>query len=448
MNAEQNYRQALALAPDDVVALANLGLLLASAQRLEEAERLQRAALALLPHNAKLHANLANLLAELGRDAQSEHHHQRSLQLDPLAAISWSNLGVFLATRGHEARAEACLRRALDLQRDHARARYNLAYLLLRQGRLREGWRQHEARYAPNLPAPGSLPPALPFPQWRGQDLAGKSLLIWPEQGLGDEIQFCRYAPLLKARGATTVTWVCREPLRRLLGTLAGVDQVLSVERAQAGVAMHDYWSFALSLPLHCNTLPGRVPATIPYLHPSATRQRLPEQHGLRVGLVWRGNPHNPCDADRSLPALSTLRPLWSIDGVSFVSLQKGAGTAEAAAAPAEMPLLEMGSRLCDFADSASLLAQLDLLISVDTAVAHLAGAMGKPCWLLLPAYMPDWRWLSEGEQSPWYPCSHRLFRQPRRGDWTSVVERLVGALAELAQRPAPALEAIGEMLK
>ena len=435
---EHRYRQTLASNPNDILALANLGLLLADAQKLEEAEVLQRAALALLPNNAKLHSNLANLLAQLGRNEESEQFHRSSLELDCGSAVSWSNFGVFLTTLGHEVEAEACFRRALEQQSDHARARYNLSYLLLRQGRMKEGWGLHEARYAKNLPDPGSVPPDLPYPQWQGEDLTGKSLLIWPEQGLGDEIQFCRYVSLLKMRGASRVTWVCKAPLRRILATLKHVDLVLSVEEAHADAGKHDYWSFPMSLPLHFNTRSGDVPASIPYLHANPDLLSLalagPLPMGLRVGLVWRGNKNNPNDKDRSLPGLTTLKPLWTIKGASYVSLQKGEGEEEASPPPLGMAILPMGSRISDFADAACLLSQLDLLISVDTAIAHLAGALGKSCWLLLPAHMTDWRWLNAGEASAWYPGTHRLFRQQHRGDWTAVISRVALALAELIQ--------------
>ena len=158
---------------------------------------------------------------------------------------------------------------------------------------------------------------------------------------------------------------------------------------------------------------------------------------GLRVGLVWRGNKNNPNDQERSLPGLTTLKPLWSIDGVSYVSLQKGEGQEEESNPPLGAAILPMGSRIGDFADAARLLAQLDLLISVDTAIAHLAGALGKPCWLLLPAHMTDWRWLKDGEETAWYPGTHRLFRQQQRGDWAPVIARVAQALAQL---PKPGL--------
>ena len=433
-------RQLLAASPVDVLALADLGLRLGAEARLDQALHCQRAALCLLPGNAKLYANLANLLAQLGR-ADAESLHRRSLQLDARAAITWSNLGAFLALQGRELEGEACLRRALQLQPGYARARVNLAYLLLRQGRLREGWLQHEARYEPIMPDRASLPPQLPFPQWRGEDLTGKSLLIWPEQGLGDEIQFCRYVTRLKARGASRITWVCKAPLLRLLQTLVDVDAVLSFEQAQAGVADHDYWSFPLSLPLYCGTLPGQVPAPIPYLRAAA-----PDRGDwwddrpagtLRVGLVWRGNPKNPQDGDRSLSELSLLEALWSLPGITWVSLQRGDDEARL---PAALPILRWGRHMQDFADAAAMLAQIDLLISVDTAIAHLAGAMGRACWLLLPAHMTDWRWGASGEDSAWYP-QHRLFRQTQRGHWRPVMDRVRRALLALTQDRGAASE-------
>jgi hypothetical protein len=308
-------------------------------------------------------------------------------------------------------------------------ARFNLSYLLLRQGRFEEGWYCLEARnwYT-------SLTAQLECARWQGESVAGKSILICFEAGLGDVIQFCRYAAVLKAQGAASITLICHPPLKALLAELEGVNTVIAFDE-QIPSSGWDYWTPLLSIPYYCKTRLDNMPAQIPYLHAPNERIRrwaaqLPKD-GLRVGLVWKGSTQFENDADRSLPSLGVLAPLGSVANVSFVSLQKGAGEEEAMNPPPGLGLTHIGSQLMDFADTAAVVANLDLVICVDTAVAHLAGAMGKACWVLLPDYKADWRWMADRTDSPWYPGTMRLFRQPKMGDWNSVVAGLVAALGQ-----------------
>ncbi|OQX06140.1 MAG: hypothetical protein BWK76_26585, partial [Desulfobulbaceae bacterium A2] len=207
-----------------------------------------------------------------------------------------------------------------------------------------------------------------------------------------------------------------------------------------------DYWTPPLSMPYHCRTRLETIPADIPYVQaePQAAARWATELAGhgaatdLRVGLVWRGNPRFENDADRSLPGLTLLEPLGTMGGLCWFSLQKGAGEDEAAHPPPGLPLVHLGPRITDFADAAAIVANLDLIITVDTAMAHLAGALGKPCWVLLPDYKPDWRWLTDRNDSPWYPGVMRLFRQPRPGDWTTVLEDLATSLRQALARRRP----------
>jgi len=314
--------------------------------------------------------------------------------------------------------------------------------MLLLQGRYDEGWREYEARYSSDLPEPDRFPypDRAPFPPWRGEPLAGKSLLIWPEQGYGDEIQFCRYLPLLKRQGAARITLVCKPPLKALMETVEGADAVLSSDDVAEAVAPHDYWTYPLSIPLHCKTTVETIPARLPYLrapreHAVRWSSRLPSD-GFRVGLVWKGSDIHKSDSYRSLPDLATLAPLWTVPGVRFISLQKGRGEDEALHPPAGQALLHLGAGIADFADTAAIMKQLDLVISIDTAAAHLAGALAKPCWVLLPAYRCDWRWLQAREDSPWYPGVMRLFRQAPGGDWSGVVQEIKRALMKEAAKP------------
>lgn len=437
--AEASYRRALELSPQLYEAHTNLGLLLDARGRDAEAEDCHRAALAVRPDAPEVLSNLGLLLEKLRRFDEAEASMRQAVGLRPGSGVFHANLGALLASGGRTAEAEACLRQAAGLDPRHAQARLNLSYLLLGQGRYAEGWNLFEARADPRLELRASLPPAVDYPCWQGESLQGKSVLVWNEQGYGDEIQFARYAHILKRRGASRITWACKTPLLPVLQTLAAADRAIPAgDAAEAGP--HDYWTFPMSIPRHVHAGDDVSAAPLagdaePYL--SAAPERIAQwaprlsATGLKVGLVWQGNPNNPNDAERSLPSLDVLAPLWTVPGVSFISLQKGGwAEGEARQAHAAGRLLHMGSEIADFGDSAAIVQQLDLMICVDTALAHLSGALGKPCWILLPHYKTDWRWLKNREDTPWYPRA-RLFRQPMRGDWASVTARLVSALAE-----------------
>jgi hypothetical protein len=255
---------------------------------------------------------------------------------------------------------------------------------------------------------------------------------MWIEQGLGDQVQFVRYAPLLKKRGVSHITVLCHPALKSLFETVEGVDAVVTNPNT---VPLHDYWSLFMSLPLYFATTVQTIPARTPYILPlrermERWRKKLPRD-GLRVGLVWKGNAAHSNDASRSLPAISALSPLWSVPGVTFISLQKGQGEDEAIRPPVGQPLTPLGHEICDIADTAAIVAQLDLTICVDTVVAHVAGALGKPCWVMLPLFNTDWRWLKDRSDSPWYPKGMRLFRQTKLDDWTEVIEEVTTALKD-----------------
>lgn len=426
--AEESFRAALRLAPGIAEAHANLGILLENRGEIDEAETCYRRSIEINPGYSQTHSNLGNLLAARKRFAEAEAAHRQAVALAPDSPIAWSNLGVLLASLKREDEAEQCHRHALRCNPDYANARFNLAYLMLRQGRFIEGWTCFEAR-----PWTRAAPPGVGGARWHGEPLAGKSLLVWFEGGYGDSVQFCRYLPLLKARGAARITLVCHAPLHPLLATLAGVDAIVAAREAPE----HDYWVYLMSAPHLCGTDVDSVPAAIPYLHALPERiarwaPRLPVG-GLRVGLVWKGSIAHENDADRSLPALDTLAPLGTVDGVHYVSLQKGAGEDEARNPPTGLELTHLGSDIGDFADTAAIVAQLDLVICVDTAVAHVAGALGTPCWVLLSEYRADWRWIAGRDDSPWYPQRMRVFHQMRDGDWAPVIEEVRAALGPLA---------------
>lgn len=422
--AEDCFLQALVLEPMHGAARANLGYLKEQQGALGEAEFHYLHAIALMPDHAQLYQNLGVLLLKAKRFVESEAAARMVVQLAPDSPSAWSQLGVLLACVKREQEAEQCYRRALALDPEHARTRFNLAYILLRQGRFQEGWPLLEARWQFD-----SLAHAFACPRWDGEPLYGKSVVVVLEAGQGDMIHFCRYVARLKERGALRVAVICHAALKRLFATLEGADAIYAPDEAIPADGW-DYWTHPMRLPL----LLGGATTPIPYLEAEQElvrhwAGRLPSQ-GLRVGLAWKGNPDFENDADRSLPSLRTLASLAAAPA-HFVSLQKGQGEDEATDPPAGMRLYLAGSRLRDFADTAAVIANLDLVISVDTAVAHLAGAMGKPCWLLLPDYRCDWRWMTDRDDTPWYP-SMRLFRQSAAGDWAPVIDAVARELALL----------------
>jgi tetratricopeptide (TPR) repeat protein len=350
------------------------------------------------------------------------------------------SLANLLSLRHRHREAEAAFRELVRRHPDHAEARFRLGGLLLTMGRYEEGWALYEARYDPTRKG---APDPIDFgcPQWLGEPLEGRTLLVWYEQGHGDEIQFCRYVPMLKAMGAAKVTVVCKPALQPLLATLEGIDRLVPAAGVHE-IETHDYWTYLLSLPHRFATRLETIPARVPYLSALPERRacwapRVPKD-GFHVGLAWKGNPELANDANRSLPSLATLRPLWDVPGVTFVSLQKGVGEAEAASPAADQPILNLGGMFEDFGDSAALIEALDLVISVDTAPAHLAGALGKPCFCLVPAEGLDFRWLLERSDSPWYPTL-TLFRRPLGAAWDVVMPRVAEALGKAVRRSARA---------
>jgi Tfp pilus assembly protein PilF len=430
--AEICFRETLRIAPECAEAHANLGLVLEHSGAEEGSEACYRRSIALNWRHAETQLNLGAFLAKRKRFDEAEGAYLRASLLAPRSPVPWSNLGVLYACMKREAEAEHCYRTALRLDPTYATARFNQSYVQLRQGRFAEGWRSLEARnwYS-------ALAARIACPRWRGESLSGKSLLIGFEAGHGDMIQFSRYASVLKGQGASRIGIICHPALKTLFATLEAVDTVIAFDEPLADSGW-DLWIPPLSIPNYCNTRADSIPAPIPYLRAVPERvakwsASLP-QHGLRVGLVWKGSPQFENDADRSISSLDLLAPLGTVAGVQFVSLQKGAGEGEAAHPPAGLPITRLGSAITDFADSAAIVASLDLVIAVDTAIAHLAGALGKPCWVMLPYYKTDWRWLTGRTDSPWYPQTMRLFRQSELGGWPEVIGTVRSALEQFVR--------------
>lgn len=429
--AQECQRQALRLDPELADAQNNLGMIHYSQGRMAEAENCFRAALRIQSGHANATLNLGSV-RQIGNhvtEAESLFRLALTLGVDPVRAKS--NLSLALMEQARPEEAEQCCRQALAMQPNNPEARANLALALLMMGRLEEGWVQYESRW--DVEAMAGPLPTLSRPRWTGQTLYGETVVLYAEQGYGDTLQFCRYVPMVAAAGGRVVL-VVPKPLIRLMTTLVGVAEVLSEDDV---LPAFDYHSPLLSLPAVFGTTLNAIPASKAYLHarPSGWAETLADLRGLKVGLVWAGKsrtaqPHAVAIDKRRSMRLADMVPLLSVSGCSFVSLQLGQPARQMQLLPLAARPHDFSDQLGDWADTAALVAELDLVIAVDTAVAHLAGALGKPVWLL-NRFDSCWRWFMERDDSPWYP-SLRQFRQTRRGDWAGVVERVTQALQDL----------------
>ena len=423
--------RAVQLRPDDADALVNFGNALRDDGKLGEAIAAFRRAIEIRPEFAGACNNLGTALLEDGQTEAAIEAYRNAVRIDPGYADAHYHLGNALKSQGELAAAIEAYERAIPIKPDMALAHWNLSWSLLLVGQFGRGWREYEWR---NLARRGGNDRHFAQPQWRGEDLAGKTILLHGEQGLGDAIQFIRYAPLVAQRGARVVL-LCRKMLARLFRDFPGVERMITAEDALPSFDVH---CPLVSLPLAFGTDLNSIPAGIPYLKAEAELVEKwksivgKNSSELQVGLTWAGSPTNLGDKKRSI-ALERLAPLGDIAGVVFHSLQKGPAAAQSP--PVEMKFRDHGERLEDLADTAALIANLDLVISVDTVVAHLAGAMGKPIWLLIP-FDPDWRWMVNRNDSPWYPTM-RIFRQRRPGEWGGPIWEMAEALAELTAKPS-----------
>ncbi|MDD5118512.1 MAG: tetratricopeptide repeat protein, partial [Sulfuricurvum sp.] len=346
-----------------------------------------------------------------------------AVQLDPQYTEAYRNLGMMYKALHRYEEAETAYKEALKITPDCVRTQANLGYLLLELGRYPEGWPLYETRYDPRI-NPTFPAYEFSFAQWRGEPLRGKTILLVSEQGYGDDIQFVRFAALLKERGAR-ITLMCKQPLQRLFSILPEIDHLIDMTETPQ---KHDYWNFLLSVPLYLGTTMETIPDRLPYLQilPEWSNEKLTlPVGGFKVGLVWKGSAEHGNDSNRSLPRLGMLEPLWSVPNVTFVSLQKEMLSDN----QTKQPIIER--EIDDFADTAVLISQLDLVICVDTSIAHLCGALGKTCWVLLPFIGCDWRWMNDRDDSPWYPKVMRLFRQTNPNKWDETIAKIVLELSD-----------------
>lgn len=432
-DVEKILRKIIELDKKNPDAYNDLGIILKTLKRYDEALEVYTKAITLSPANAILFNNIANVFKETGSFEQAEAAYMQAITLDPAYVNAHRNLGMLYKESRRNQEAEVSYRHALHHDPECIHTQANLGYLLLEEGRYEEGLQFYETRYDQRIN------PTFPvcdfsYPMWRGEPLEGKSILIVPEQGYGDEIQFVRYLSLLKHHGASHITLLCKPPLKRLFSMIPDIDRlIVSLDEAPK----HDYWSFLLSLPLHLNTTLSTIPAQLPYLTLSQEwfegKPTLPKNN-YTIGLIWKGSCVHENDLNRSLPELSTLAPLWNIPGVTYVSLQKERSNEDADFLSSHS-MIDMSHQLDDFADTAAIISTLDLIICVDTAIAHLSGALGKPCWVLLPYKGCDWRWLRERSDSPWYPDTLRLFRQSSPRNWDETIAHVADALSHHVEK-------------
>jgi len=423
--SERDYRMALTAAPDHATALHYLGVIHYQRNRLVEALPLLERAVALVPEEPEFHNNLGLALVAADRTDEAIAQYGMAVALKPDLATAWNNLGLALHAANRLPESIAAYRKALHVSADFAQVHWNLSLALLVTGQYAEGWREYEWRHRSQTFGAAVSSSA---PRWQGEDLAGRTLLLSTEQGLGDALQFVRFAAPLAQRGARVII---RAPdaLSVLLASAPGVTQVLGPADP---LPAHDFQLPLLSVAGALDVEERTIPAVVPYLSASAAdaaalAPAMAVATGtLRVGLSWAGNPQQSNDRRRSCP-LAALAPLLELPDIAWFSLQKDDGEDQIARVPAAASIRLLDARN-NFAHKAALIGELDLVISVDTSNAHLAGALGKPLWVLL-CFAADWRWSLDRTDSAWYPTA-RLFRQPHAGDWASVVADIRAALS------------------
>ncbi|MEA5114684.1 MAG: tetratricopeptide repeat-containing glycosyltransferase family protein [Geobacteraceae bacterium] len=413
--------------PSEVEAFLKLGAALHAEERYEEAVAVYRHAIGLKPDFGVAYHNMGNSLMELGRWEEAIASYRNGIRLIPSFSEGYVTIATALQALHKPYEAMASCHRALAMDPACAEAHWNLALALLQAGEFREGWKEFEWRWQKR----GFTSKARDFdqPLWDGSPLQDRTILIHSEQGFGDTFQFVRYIPLVSARGGTVVL-ECPLAQKTLLAGVPGVSEVVARGEKLPAFDVH---LPIMSLPLVCNTRMDNIPLQIPYIFPqvdsiAAWADKFEDNRKFRVGLVWAGRKKP--DPNRTCP-LHMFSPLAGIPGTRFYSLQMRNEMSSSDGMPGKLELADYTPGIRDFSDTAALIAHLDLVISIDTGVAHLAGAMGKETWVLLP-FAADWRWMLDRDDSPWYPTM-RLFRQDRPGDWRGPVESVRRELSRVA---------------
>jgi tetratricopeptide (TPR) repeat protein len=427
--AVASYDKAIALKSDFVEPFCNRGGALQELKRFDEALASYDKAIALKPDSAEAFCNRGLALQELNRFDEALASYDKAIALTPDYAEAFCSRGATLQALKRLDEALASYHKAIALNPHYADAYMDRAFIRLLMGRYHEGWPDNEWRW--KVKDSASKRPNIKTPTWQGEDLSGRHILVFSEQGLGDVIQFVRFLPLLAERKCK-VTLLAPAKLVSLLRLSSDQIEIVSELRS---VESFDFQVPLMSLPLAFNTRLETIPSRTPYLFASPERlkvweERLPKSRALRVGIGWAGNPIFSTDKSRSI-GLPRFLPLLSVPGVQFISLQKDLRPGDEELLRQHPHVIHLGDRLDDFSDTAAVMSLLDLVISSDTAPVHLAGALGRPVWVLL-RHVPDWRWLLDRDDSPWYP-SARLFRQPVAGDWDSVVGKVIEELSLLS---------------
>ncbi|MBF0612058.1 MAG: glycosyltransferase family protein [Magnetococcales bacterium] len=417
------YQQAISIRPDFAMAYCNLGVALKMQGKLPESIQAYQQAIRLNPQYDWAYANMGAAYMDMGLLDESLAAAQKAITLNPTMIMGYFNLGTVYKGLNRLSEAEQIFRQAIALQPSFVEAHFVLGQVLLTQGRLAEGWGEYEWRW--NLKEYGwlkSLHGEFSQPRWNGEPLQGKTILVYAEQGMGDTIQYVRYLPWLVDMGATVILAV-HPPLVTLFSQL---KRIFVIPLDQKPLPAFDYHSPLLSLPRLQGTQLFNVPANVPYLHAdeNLVQQWLPRLGGgLRVGLVWAGNPTQKGDKFRS-PRLASMFPLFDIPGVTFIALQVGEGRQDLQQYPLPPHVIDLGKEIKDFSDTAAIMKSLDLMITSCTAPLHLAGALGVRTWGVIP-YSPHFLWMLNREDSPWYPTL-RLYRQDRYDvNWSQVIQQV-----------------------
>jgi tetratricopeptide (TPR) repeat protein len=434
--ALENYNQAARLKPDSAAFQISRGNALTALQRHEEALAAFAQASALEPSNPEVHFQRANALMDQNRLTDALAACDQAIALGPTYAPAMLLRANLLLHKDLPSEAMAAYDATIAANPDYPEGHYHRGSALLLHGRFREGWREFEYRW--KVADCGFDRPGLHAREWRGEVLAGRSIVIYSEQGLGDAIQFARFLPRLVQMGAK-VTFLCHPNLARLFRPFAGAIEVIASSDA---IRRFDFQCALMGLAERFGIEPGDLPGAIPYLFAendlvARWRDRI-GSHGLKMGIAWQGNPIGQIDKGRSVP-LEKFRALAEVPGVRLISLQKTHGLEQLTQLPPDMKVETLGS--FDeggdaFVDTAAIMQNLDLVVTSDTATPHLAGALGVPIWVALKR-VPDWRWMLAGEQTPWYPTM-RLFRQTTAGDWESVFSEMARALQTVMQSRSP----------
>jgi Flp pilus assembly protein TadD len=434
--AIEAYRHVLRLSPDCAEAYNNMAIALQAQGKYPAAVESCTKAVLLRPDYAQAYNTMGFSLESQHKFAEAIESYEKAVSIKPDYAEPYNHLGVLANAQGRYEQAVEYYRRAIEIEPDYAEAHWNLSLALLLSGRLAEGWRQYQWRYSTDL-AILTYPHRLQTPRWDGAAFTGKRLLVHYEQGFGDTLQFVRYLPMVKQQGGTVILEV-RKPLVELLRHLPGVDELIEASLDAAPPVEADLHVSLMDLPRIFGTTLESIPANVPYISTDKAKVELWRNvicaPDLKVGIVWSGSTDYERNDVRCCK-LEDFTPLRQVEGIRLYSFQKGPLAAQIEELGGRLPVTNLAGQLHDFAETAAAIENLDLVISVDTSVLHLAGAMGKPVWALI-CCAPAWQWLLDRPDSPWYPTM-RLFRQKMPGRWDDVFQRVTEELKMLTAEPA-----------